>query len=477
MKILIVNKFLLITGLALLLYSCSPNSDTPFSDPTDSGSNDSSDENFPVADAVDMGLSVHWASWNIGEDSPFKVDKQFGWGDIGNSASSSLDNFPCPFPPENISGSEYDIATLKWGDSWRLPQKDEITELWNNSNIVIGEVDGVTYYKFTSKINGNVIYFPFETSYSTYYWTGELDGNDTRRAFGWKFLSNVSSPSYLLVGLERNCYSYVRPVFEYVRVCTLEAKEIRGKSATLNGILSWYASQHADAVGFYISESRTAIESPNQQAQKIQAVRNDKSISADVDGLLRNQRYYYRAYITMDGNEYLGDIYEFCTLDGYEIGELWPNEDRPEGIVFTISGNGVNGKMVSLDQTNLQWQQGIPTYVSATNSDDGSYNAYPYGSAIQMWIENHGDGWYFPAKNELRAISKSINKINLALRNIGSNTIENFYWSSTQYSVTAYDLAYIVAITENSNYMGYSNGWSSYNSKDQIRGVLAIKKF
>lgn len=55
MKILIVNKFLLITGLALLLYSCSPNSDTPFSDPTDSGSNDSSDENFPVADAVDMG--------------------------------------------------------------------------------------------------------------------------------------------------------------------------------------------------------------------------------------------------------------------------------------------------------------------------------------------------------------------------------------------------------------------------------------
>lgn len=187
--------------------------------------------------------------------------------------------------------------------------------------------------------------------------------------------------------------------------------------------------------------------------------------------------YYYRAYIAIGGNEYLGDIYEFCTLDAYEIGELWPNEESPEGCVFTVSDNGTHGKIVSLDQTGLVWQQGIATFVVATNLDDGSYNQYPSGSAIQKWIGNHGTDWYFPAKNKLHRICGSIKEVNQILRSIGSNVIENIFWSFTQYSVSAYDLAYMVVITENGSYMGYSNGWSGYNSKNQLRGVLAIKKF
>lgn len=478
MKIVIVNTFSLILGFLLLFCSCNPDSDTPLTDSTKDESSNSNKTEFPVADAIDMGLSVYWASWNMGENSSFKVDKHFGWGDIGKTVSSSLENFPCPFPPENISGTEYDIATQKWGDGWRLPQDKEIFELWSNSNVTIGEVEGVSYYKFISKINGNVIYLPLKSDFfSSCYWTGELYDNDTRRAISWHFDSEVSNPKHSWVYLERNNYCCVRPVFEHLRVWTLEAKNIEAKKATLNGTLSWYASQHANVAGFYISESKAEIEVPNQQTKKIQAERNDKSISAVADGLLRNQTYYYRAYVTMNGNEYFGDICEFCTLDAYEIGELWPDEESPEGVVFTVSDNGVHGKMVSLDQTSLVWQQGIPTFVNATNRDDGTYNQYPPGSAIQQWIGNHGTDWYFPAKNELHRICNSIGKINQTLRSIGSKAIENIFWSSTQYSVSAYDLAYMVVITENDSYMGYSNGWSSYSSKNQTRGVLAIKKF
>lgn len=471
-----------IMGL-VLLFSCSSDPELSGDDNIETGSDGKDDKTenaqFPVAEAIDMGLSVCWASWNMGESSSFKADKHFGWGDVtGNADASSLDNFPCLLPPDNISASEYDIATQKWGDGWRLPQNNEFSELWSNSDVTIGEVEGVSYYKFTSKINGNVIYLPLKSDlYSSCYWTGELYDSDTRSAISWYFDTKVSSPKYLFMYLKRNDYCCVRPVFEQSKVWTQEAKNIGAKKATLAGTLSWYASQYADVAGFYISDTQAEIESPSQQARKIQAETKDKSFSAVVDGLSRNKVYYYRACITIGGNEYLGDIYEFCTLDAYEVGELWPDEENPEGVVFKISNEGINGKIVSLDQTSLVWQQGIATFVSATNLDDGSYNQYPSGSAIQKWVSNHGEGWYFPAKNELNNICSSIKEVNQALRGIGSKPIENIFWSSTQYSVSAYDLAYMVVITENSSYMGYSNGWSGYNSKSQVRGVLAIKKF
>ncbi len=472
----------LIMGL-VLLFSCSSDSEISGDDNTETGSDGKDDKTenvqFPVAEAIDMGLSVHWANWNMGESSSFKADKHFGWGDVtGITDASSLDNFPCPLPPDNISASEYDIAAQKWGDGWRLPQSYEFSELWSNSDVTIGEIEGVSYYKFTSKINGNIIYLPLKSDlYSSCYWTGELHDSDTRSAISWYFDTKVSSPKYSLMYLKRNNYCCVRPVFELSRVWTREAEKIEAKKATLAGTLSWYASQHANDAGFYISETQAEIENPGKLTRKIQAETKDKSFSAVADGLLRNKVYYYRAYIALDGNEYLGDINKFRTLDAYEKGELWPDEENPEGVVFTVSDDGVHGKIVSLDQTSLVWEQGIPTYVNATNLDDGSYNQYPSGSGIQKWISNHGADWYFPAKNELHSICGSIKEVNRTLRSIESKPIENFFWSSTQYSDSAYDLAYMVLITENDRYMGYSNGWSGYNSKSQVRGVLAIKKF
>ncbi|MCD8312742.1 MAG: hypothetical protein LUC24_01110 [Bacteroidales bacterium] len=93
MKSLFINVFSLFIG-TMLLYSCTSDSDTPIEqiedesgNVSDSGSNKKSNTNdstvddfvdFPVAEAIDMGLSVSWASWNMGESSPYDAGKTFG---------------------------------------------------------------------------------------------------------------------------------------------------------------------------------------------------------------------------------------------------------------------------------------------------------------------------------------------------------------------------------------------------------------
>ncbi|MCD8312743.1 MAG: hypothetical protein LUC24_01115 [Bacteroidales bacterium] len=372
-----------------------------------------------------------------------------------------------------------------------MPQVEEFTELFSNSTVSIGSVGGVVYYQFISGINGNVLYIPVKSGIN--YWTGELYLDDTRQAYGIYFSGNVTSASgsYNRAYIDRNISCYIRPVYEHSKVFTLEADDIGGKSAELTGELSWYAYKNADSAGFYVSDSQSEIEAPDEQTRKVQAEiktssevnkklhweLNYQSISAVADELTRDNLYYYRAFVVIDGKEYLGEIESFTTLDAYDIGDFWPDDDDPEGVVFYVSNNGLNGKIVSLDQSKLVWQLGIPTYVSANNTDDGSRNTFPDGSPLWAWVSGHGDDWYCPAKNELKNILGSLAEVNKALKSIDSKSIEGFYWSSTQYSMSAYDLAYIVLLTESSTYMGYAAGWSSYNSKDQQNAVVAIKKF
>lgn len=431
---------------------------------------------FVAASAVDMGLSVQWASRNMGELTPFTATNTYAWGDpSGMKESMNLDEYPTPFPPECISGTQYDIATQQWGEGWRMPLISEFIELWNNSNISIGEVEGVPYYKFTSRINGEIIYLPYEYSSGFWYWSGELNTTDTRTAV--LFGSENSTSNYTRAFSHRYNHYYIRPVYEGSKITTVEAENITGRSARLKANIPWLTATHATEAGFYISKNRTDFENNSSDLRKIESQSIAQSISISVGDLSRNTNYYFRGYIVVNGQEYLGNICEFTTPDAYLIGDAWPNDENPVGVVFYTSDNGLHGKIVSLDHTNLVWQSGVPTHVQASNLDDGSRNSFPSGSAIPRWVQSHGAEWYCPAKNELNKLCSSIVSVNNRLRTLNCSIIEGIYWSSTQYSTQYYDMAYVVNITENGTYLGYSNGWSSYNSKSNSRNVLAVKKF
>lgn len=126
------------------------------------------------AQSVDLGLSVKWASWNVGAASPEEYGDYFAWGETSGKSSYSKSNYAYYDSGtktyrdigSNISGTRYDAASVRWGDGWRMPTLEEIQELadicvWAVETV--GEVDG---NKVTGP-NGNSIFIP-----NTGYWQG-----------------------------------------------------------------------------------------------------------------------------------------------------------------------------------------------------------------------------------------------------------------------------------------------------------------
>lgn len=140
-----------------------------------------------IAEPVDLGLRVKWASFNVGASKPEEYGGLYGWGDAtGTKTSTDNSDYPGSDPPENISGTEYDIAHIQWGGSWRLPTKEEQDELVEQCDWEKGSYQGVKGYTVTGP-NGNTIFLPAvggrvenETHYQVDgadYWSGTLGSN------------------------------------------------------------------------------------------------------------------------------------------------------------------------------------------------------------------------------------------------------------------------------------------------------------
>lgn len=83
---------------------------------------------------VDLGLSVLWATCNIGASRPDEYGKYFAWGETTSKwdfHSSTYKYDDSPNIGNDISGTQYDAAKVNWGDSWEMPSKDDWLELIN----------------------------------------------------------------------------------------------------------------------------------------------------------------------------------------------------------------------------------------------------------------------------------------------------------------------------------------------------------
>ncbi len=136
---------------------------------------------FPIAEMVDLGLSVKWAKWNVGASSEDEYGSYIAWGDqTGENQSYTNSDYPNDY--SDISGTKYDVATTQWGDKWRMPTPAEWAELEKLSKEIVTLSNGTSVYKVTAS-NGNYIYLPrggYQTSYgkqdvnkSADYWTSE----------------------------------------------------------------------------------------------------------------------------------------------------------------------------------------------------------------------------------------------------------------------------------------------------------------
>ena len=205
-----------------------------------------SDKNPYDKYAVDLGLSVKWASINVGASNEKDLGNYYGWGETSDKPDGTYYDWESYQVFNGIgtddaardaalsriydSGlklkSEYDVASVKWGGSWRMPTIKEFEELMQQctwemepSDYDKWSGDNPGGWKVTSKINGKSIYIPAsgqrtnlildkDKGLQAYYWTSQRDEDGDNFAVSLGRFKNLPSWStqYVCIG------SSVRPV-------------------------------------------------------------------------------------------------------------------------------------------------------------------------------------------------------------------------------------------------------------------------
>lgn len=133
---------------------------------------DTDDEPEPgPKDMVDLGLSVKWASHNVMASTASDPGYYYAWGVCKKQAmygdgAYKWKNEDDTFEDlgRDISGTQYDVANVRWGEGWRLPTKEEIEELLANTTQTWTTLDGQLGFTLTAA-NGNSIFLPVKGYY------------------------------------------------------------------------------------------------------------------------------------------------------------------------------------------------------------------------------------------------------------------------------------------------------------------------
>ena len=185
---------------------------------------------------VDLGLSVKWATCNVGATKPEEYGGYYAWGETEEKSCYDWDTYIycngsentmikycidkvfSTFDNKRVLIPADDVAQQEWGDSWRMPTSAEFEELLNKCKWICTTINGVKGYKVTGS-NGNSIFLPVavyrygaQTSTARYglYWTSSLNKYNSAYAYYLYFNDEgygVSS-GYRYFGLS------VRPVCE-----------------------------------------------------------------------------------------------------------------------------------------------------------------------------------------------------------------------------------------------------------------------
>ena len=126
---------------------------------------------------IDLALpsGVLWADKNIGASTPYEHGLYFSWGNVtGHAEGSGYDFSDAVYAQTdgaaltgNIpTNNTYDMARHNMGSPCRLPTVGEFQELHNNCDSEWTDEDGVPGRRWTSRINGNSVFFPASGIYN-----------------------------------------------------------------------------------------------------------------------------------------------------------------------------------------------------------------------------------------------------------------------------------------------------------------------
>ena len=238
---------------------------------------------------IDLGLpsGTKWACCNVDTDhpenqSPTNYGGYYAWGETEMKSTYSWSTYihcdgsseTCHDLGDDIAGTEYDVAHVKWGGSWMMPSKEQQDELRSNCTSTWTTQNDVSGILFTGT-NGGSIFLPATGYYSEsglsdagsggYYWSSTQQPSLAYRAY---YLS-IGSDGTETYGTRRYRGLSVRPV-----VCDYKPLSLSLSSLELNTceerILSLTSGSGFYSVGS--SDASVAIASLSGTSVKITAV-------------------------------------------------------------------------------------------------------------------------------------------------------------------------------------------------------------
>ena len=200
---------------------------------------------YAPQNAVDLGLSVKWAPFNVGASNPEDYGDYYAWGETEpkskyswvtykwcNGSYNSLTKYNTSSSYGTVDNKTCldlsdDAARANWGGSWRMPTDAELTELLTRCTWTWTTQGGKNGYEVKGP-NGNAIFLPAAGNYN-----GTNHGNTGSYGSYWSSSSDTSgslnarfelfnSSSVEMVSTSRYYGLPVRPVYgEFIAVSSI----------------------------------------------------------------------------------------------------------------------------------------------------------------------------------------------------------------------------------------------------------------
>lgn len=306
---------------------------------------------------VDLGLSVKWASTNVGAASSAQAGQYVAWGEAATKQQYTKGGYtvaPLPLP------AECDVAHAAWGRNWRLPTQTEAEELAAKCRWVLRdggyEVTGPSgrsiFLPLTGFRSGTALGYQNEGGY---YWTSSRDDQENARALRFDLETpGHTAPFFAPAGLA------VRPVADAFVPVTGEATGVDWHSATIRCTGISGTSYEKVGVQYARDKSRLTDDAP---LLALPCTKHYGEIYADVaftgnaysvamNRLDIHATYYYRAFCVVNGVTYYGETAQFSTTADV------PSVDLGLSVKWAVCNVGATG------ETNYgeyySWDAGIP---------------------------------------------------------------------------------------------------------------------
>ena len=321
---------------------------------------------------VDLGLSVKWATFNVGANKPEDYGDYFAWGETEpkemydqntykwySSVSSKLTKYCTNSSYGNVDNKTVleasdDAATANWGGQWRMPTKEERDELYEYCDWeAVERSNGVSGYQITSKINGNSIFLPLAgckdgdwvNSYYGFYWTSSLRLDDNWNAYDVNF---QPGGSVIMNDDSRFNGRSVRPVYgpqseqtTAPTVVTSAVTQITETSAVVGGNVTSDGGASVTERGVVYSTNPNPVIT-NLSNTILPCGSGAGSFTCNLTGLQPNTTYYIRAYAVNSKGTSYGEEVSFTTQTQIE---------KPTSPYFSVSQT----KYITFSPGNLQY--------------------------------------------------------------------------------------------------------------------------